>query len=500
MSRSRFMYISALRPFSRVLLALFLVIALFVPAACPALAAATSGNEPQEETTYEFQVPAAEKLFMEILLQVKDLAARVHPTDVTTKAMYEGMLRGLMESLGDPYSEYMTLDEYTKFSTALESTYSGVGIVIQMVDGKVTVMSLVRGGPAEKAGVKPGDIITSVDGVEYTDVNDVANALRGPEGTSVVLFVTRPSTGETLYFGLSRERITPSAVEAEDLGDGVFYIDIDQFDTGVAMTFGAEIERIKGLGAKGLILDLRDNPGGLLDAGVEVARNLVPRGPIVELQGKAGRQIVTSFKDTEPIPVVVLVNERTASASEIVAGAIRDYKVGILVGKQTFGKGSIQQVIPLGEELGAIKLTIAEYFTPSGTAILGTGLAPDIEVGDEAVSAPRLEHTKTLRRGSVGLEVQALQETLIFLGHSLGQADGIFGPRTEQAVRDFLAGKGRTYAGYVGAEEVELLNQAVLAKAAGAPDAAYLKAVEALKERLQTGEWPAAAQRTHEAS
>jgi carboxyl-terminal processing protease len=361
-------------------------------------------------------------------------------------------------------------------------------------------MSLIKGGPAEKAGVKPGDVITSVDGVEYTDVNDVANALRGPEGTGVVLQVTRPSTGEVLFYSLSRERITPSAVEAEDLGEGVFYIDIDQFDNGVAMTFGAEIARIKELGARGLILDLRDNPGGLLDAGVEVAQHLVPKGPIVELEGKAGRQIVTGFRETEPIPVVVLVNERSASASEIVAGAVRDYGVGILVGKRTYGKGSIQQVIPLGDELGAIRLTIAEYYTPSGTAISGKGLVPDIEVHDDAVPPPRLEYKRGVRTGSIGLDVLALQETLIFLGHYRGQADGIFGPRTEQAVRDFLAGKGRSYAGYVGAEEIELLNEAALAKVNDAPDAAYLRAVEVLKERLQTGEWPAAPEETQQAA
>ena len=334
--------------------------------------------------------------------------------------------------------------------------------------------------------MKPGDVITSVDGVEYTDVNDVANALRGPEDTGVVLVVTRPSTGETLTFGLSRRRINPSAVEAEELGDGVFYIDIDQFDNGVGMTFGAEIARIKGLGAKGLILDLRDNPGGLLDAGVEVAQHLVPKGPIVELQGKTQRQVVAGSRDTEPIPVVVLVNERSASASEIVAGAVRDYGVGILVGKRTHGKGSIQQVIPLGEELGAIRLTIAEYFTPSGTAISGEGLAPDIEVGDEVVIPPKLVYKAAIRRGSIGLDVLALQEALAFLGHYEDQADGVFGPRTEQAVRAFLAGQGRSYAGYVGAEEVELLNQAALAKVTDAPDAAYLRALEVLRERFRS--------------
>ena len=500
--RSRYITIS--RSFSRIFLTLFLALSLLLSAAGLALAAAASqGNEETDEeeaATHGFQVPAAEKALMEILLQVKDLAARVHPSDVTTKALYEGMLRGLMDSLGDSHSEYLTKEEYARFTTAMESTYSGVGVVIQLVDGKVTVMSLIKGGPAEQAGVKPGDIITSVDGVEYTDVNDVANALRGPEDTGVVLVVTRPSTGEILTFGLSRRRINPSAVEAEDLGDGVFYIDIDQFDTGVAMTFDAEIARIKELGARGLILDLRDNPGGLLDAGVEVAQHLVPKGPIVELQGKTQRQVVTGSMDTQPIPIVVLVNERTASASEIVAGAIRDYRVGILVGKRTYGKGSIQQIIPLGEELGAIKLTIAEYYTPSGTAISGAGLAPDIEVGDEPVPSSKLVYKAAIRRGSIGLDVLALQEILAYLGHYGGQADGIFGPRTEQAVRAFLSGQGKAYAGYVGAGEIDLLNEAVVAKVTNVPDTAYARALDVLRERLLTGLWPVTLEGAQEAA
>jgi len=490
-SETRFTYVFNFRSLARIFLALIMVVVFSCPGARLALAA-DSGDKLQEEVTYEFEVPATEKDLMDILLQVKDLLMQVYPSEVSTKAMYEGMLRGLMESLGDPHSEYMTKEEYEKFMSSVESTYTGVGVVIQLVDGKITVMNVIKGSPAEEAGVQPGDIIVSVDGVEYSDVNDVANALRGPEGTGVILEVSRPSTGETLLFGLSRERITPSAVEAEDLGDGIFYIDIDHFDYGVALTFGAEIARIRELGARGLILDLRDNPGGLLDAGVEVAENLVPKGPIVELQGKIGNEVITGFNDTEPIPVVVLVNERSASASEIVAGAIRDRGVGILIGKRTYGKGSIQQVLPLGGELGAIRLTIAEYYTPSGTAISGQGLVPDIEVEDEGVLPPKLEYQRAMRRGSIGLDVLTLQETLNFLGYNPGQADGIFGPRTEQAVRDFLAARGRSYPGYVGSEEVQVLNQAVLDKVNNAPDIAYLRAVEVLRERLETGTWPAA--------
>jgi len=474
---------------TRMFLSILVLLALTCSFARPALAA-PSEDKPQDEATFEFEVPASEKDFMDILLKVKDLLTQVYPSEVGTKEMYEGMLRGLLESLGDPHSGYMTKDEYEKFMSTVESTYTGVGVVIQLIDGQVTIMNVIKDSPAQKAGVMPGDIIVGVDGIEYSDLNDVAAALRGPEGTGVILEVFRSSTGETLHFVLSRARITASAVEAQDLGDGIFYIDLDHFDLGVFLTFGDEIARVKELGARGLILDLRDNPGGLLDAGVVVAESLVPKGPIVELKGKIGHEVIASFSDLEPIPVAVLVNERTASASEIVAGAIRDHGVGILLGKNTYGKGSIQQVLPLGGELGAIRLTIAEYYTPSGTAISGKGLAPDIEIDDETTVPSKLEYTRVLRRGSVGLDVLALQETLSFLGYAPGQPDGIFGPRTEQAVRSFLAAKGRSYAGYVGSAEVQLLNQAVVEKVKDAPDIVRDRAVEVLKHRLQTGEWP----------
>jgi len=476
----------------RILVALFMALFFAQAVTGQVLAAESSKDKPREAETYEFEVPVSEKDFMDILLQVKDLLVQVYPADVDMRELYEGMLRGLLDSLGDPHSEYMTREEYEKFMSTVESTYTGVGVVIQLVDENITVMNVLKGSPAEKAGIKPGDIIVSVDGVEYSDIDDVASALRGPEGTSVLVIVTRPSTGETLYFGLSRKRITPSAVEAEDLGDGMFYIDLDHFDFGVALTFGEEIARIKELGARGLILDLRDNPGGLLAAGLVVAENLVPKGPIVELQGKIGNEVVTSFSDIESIPVVVLVNERSASASEIVAGAIRDRGVGILIGTRTYGKGSIQQVLPLGGELGAIKLTIAEYYTPSGTAISGQGLAPDIEVEDTGVLPPKLDYQRAMRRGTVGLDVLALQETLAFLGYDPGQADGVFGPRTEEAVRAFLSAKGKPYPGYVGSQEVQLLTQAVLTKVNLAPDNVYLRAVEVLRERLESGRWPVA--------
>lgn len=464
-----------------------LIVAIF---AAPCANAYAEAADKDPKATGSVSVPADEKDLLELILQVKEFAAKTHPSNVATKTLYEGMLRGLLGSFGDPHSKYMTEGELVALTNSLDGTYSGVGVVLQLVDGKVTVVSLVKKSPAEAAGVKPGDVVTSVDGKESASLDDAAVAIRGPVGTSVILIVNRPSTGETICFGLCRELISSSAVEAQDIGDGLYYIDVNQFDISTGASFASEIAKVKSRGAKGLLLDLRDNPGGLLDVGVKIAENLVPNGPVLELQGKGERRVIYGKADTLPIPVVVLVNGRSASASEIVAGAIKDYGVGILVGEKTYGKGSIQQVIPLGNGLGAIRITIANYFTPSGTSISGNGLVPDIPAENRPALPGKIELKRTLRMGTVGLDVLRLQENLAFLGYYGGDLDGVFGPATGAAIERFLADRGLGYSGSLDAAAAKTLEEAALAKSTNSPDAVYAKGLEALRTKTRTGAWP----------
>jgi carboxyl-terminal processing protease len=439
-----------------------------------------------EDTEITLTVPSGEEDLLNLLLQVKKYVESSYPAEVDAKVLYQGMIRGMLESLGDPYTEYYTEEEFSNLLMALDNAYSGVGVVIEPIGDQARVSSVVKDSPAEKAGLMPGDIILAVDENECTSALDVATQLRGDPGTSVVVTVNRPSTGELLIFTLSREYITPSSLEVRDLEEGMYYIKISQFTSRTATEFPEEFLKIKENGAKGLVLDLRDNPGGMLDAGNEVAARFIPQGPIVELVGKGINQVITNRLDTQPIPVVVLVNSRTASASEIVAGAVRDYDVGRIVGEKTYGKGVVQRVLGLSEGLGGIKVTIAEYYTPNGTKINGEGLEPDFQVEDKLTSVPEdIKFERTFKYGSFGSDVLALQESLTFLGYSVGRCDGIFGNLTDTAIRSFCEDNGIPYNGLVDQDVIFRINS----KVDSMSDVVLQRGIEVLKYRLQKGSW-----------
>lgn len=445
---------------------------------------------PNIDVTFSLTLSPEEKVLFDDLMQIKKLVEQVHPTGASTKEIYEGMIHGLLDSLNDPYSSYLTQDELAGFTVSFSDTYSGIGVTISLVDDKVTVTSVIEGSPAAGAGVQPGDIILSVSGQELKTLNEVSNALKGNPGTSVMVLVTRPSTSDVISFSITRAVITTDKLGAEDLGDGLYFLKIGKFTDGVISQFPDEMERIKAAGARGLVLDLRSNPGGLLDAGTEVAKYLIPKGPIVTLQGKGAQETIMNDVDTQPIPVVILVNSGTASSSEIVAGAVRDADVGRLVGTKTYGKGCIQQVAALGDDLGGIRLTIANYLTPSGRSIGGVGLEPDVVAETARMDIPDdIQYKRDMKPGMVGLDVLALQENLNFLGYDACEPDGIYGPATADAVSCFLADQKATYRGVVGVAEVNLITKATNQKAMNPPDTVREKGIEILRTRVTTGEW-----------
>lgn len=425
------------------------------------------------------EVLSSEKPLVDMFQSAKDAVLDLYPQDVSLDDLYEGAIRGLFDSLGDPYSEYLNQEEFDAYTQEVEGEFSGIGVSIQLVQGNVTVVSVFQGSPAEKAGMKPGDVIVEVDGVDLRNktLQEASSLLRGEAGTTVKVTVVRPSAGETITLNIVRAKISIKTIDMQDLGDGKFYVRISQFTSNTGKNFSFLMKWMRDRGLNGLILDLRGNPGGVLGSAVEVAGELVPKGPIVKLKGKVVNQTVWNPKDGEPVPTIILIDGGSASASEIVAGAVKDRGRAILVGETTYGKACVQIILPLGDNMGGIKLTIADYYTPSGAMISGVGLSPNIPIQQEPLTLPDpVTFKRVMKPGCVGLDVLSLQDCLEFLGYNPGPLDGIFGPKTETAVASYLKDQGRKYKGYVGETEVLAVNGSVSEKATNPPDQVLEKA------------------------
>ncbi len=307
--------------------------------------------------------------------------------DITEEEMEEGLYSGLMESLDDIYSEYYTAEEYQALMESNEGIYYGIGAYVSL--DKTTempyIVSTIAGSPAEDSEIRPGDIIYEVDGVSTAGLSltDVTGMIKGEEGTEVTLTLIR--NGEEFDVTLKRAKVSAPSVTEELLENDIAYIRISEFNEATVDQFTDAYAMAKGQNAVGLIIDLRGNLGGLLSSVVDIAGQILPKGLIVYTEDKNGvrEEYTCDGAHQIEIPVVVLVDENTASAAEILTGAIKDHGIGTIVGKTTYGKGIVQRIFPLSDG-SAIKLTISAYYTPSGVNIHGTGIEPDIEVDFDA--------------------------------------------------------------------------------------------------------------------
>lgn len=311
--------------------------------------------------------------------------------DIDMEAVEESFYSALLDSLGDPYSVYYTEEEYEELMVSTSGTYCGIGAGVSqnLETMEVTITKVYSGTPSEEAGLKDGDMIISADGVEATSVtvDELVQHIRGEEGTTVHMVIYRPSTEETLEFDVERRYVELTSVEGEILENGIAYIEILEFQSKTDEQFIAMVEEFKTQGMKGLIVDVRANPGGMLSTVVNIVDYILPEGMIVYVEDKYGnREEYTSDSAALDVPIVVLADENSASASEIFAGALQDYEYATIVGKTTFGKGIVQNIISL-EDGDAIKLTTAKYFTPNGNYIHGVGITPDVEVEYEYTGA-----------------------------------------------------------------------------------------------------------------
>lgn len=323
-------------------------------------------------------------LKFEKLFQIKEQLEYNYDGKISDDTLLEGAIKGMTNSLNDPYTVFMNKKEYDSFNTETTGEYVGLGIQVEAKDNKIQVVSCFEDSPAKKAGIIAGDIIQKVNGTAYagSDLEKAIAVMKGKEDTEVTVTFYRASKG-SFDVKLKRQKIEMNTVKGEMLDSQIGYINISMFDSNTGTNFSKELKTLKNKNMKGLILDLRDNPGGSLETCIQVTSNFVKKNDvIVSTIDKYKKE--TKYKsdggDAIGMPLVVLVDGGTASASEIFSGAIRDYKLGTLIGKKTFGKGIVQSMIPDDSDGTALKVTVAKYYTPSGENIHKKGINPDIDV------------------------------------------------------------------------------------------------------------------------
>jgi carboxyl-terminal processing protease len=342
------------------------------------------------------------KVFTEIL----SLVQSNYVEEVNSRDLIYGAVKGMLDTL-DPHSAFMPPDAFKEMQVETQGSFGGLGIEITVKDRTLTVVAPIDGTPAERAGIQPGDRIVKIEGQLTKDMTlmDAVRKLRGPKGSKVTISILREGSPEPMDVTLVRETIEVHSVRSKDLGDGMYYVRITSFQEKTSKDLEKALEQAQKAGTTALILDLRTDPGGLLNQAVAVSDMFLDKGQlIVYTQGRIKNQdlrFTAEHSNGLPKwPMVVLVNGGSASASEIVAGALQDWKRAVLIGTKTFGKGSVQTVIPLSDGSG-LRLTTAKYFTPRGRSIHGTGITPDIvvELPKPDVTAQRQEDARRLAAG-----------------------------------------------------------------------------------------------------
>lgn len=304
--------------------------------------------------------------------------------EVDEEKLKEGAIKGYIEGLDDPYTEYISKEDMEDYLADATGNFVGIGIyMVQDTEtNKIMVLAPIKGSPAEKAGILPGDLIVSVDGVQYTaeEMTVASNKIKGELGTTVKIEILREN--ETLNFELKRENIKVNPVEAKKLENNIGYIEFSSFDDGTAEEFKTKFEELQEQGIKSLIIDLRNNGGGIVDEALEIADYILEKDDVILYEvDKNGKETVEKSKNAPIInmPIIILTNENTASSSEILAGALKDHEKAKIVGTKTYGKGVIQQLLTLPDGSG-LKITAEEYLTPNKTKINEIGIEPDEEV------------------------------------------------------------------------------------------------------------------------
>lgn len=399
-----------------------------------------------------------------------DIIFNSYVEEVEEETLVEGAIQGMLSTLGDPYSVYMDKETVKQFNETLESSFEGIGAEVSMVDGKIIIVSPFKDSPAEKAGLKPNDRILSVDGesVEGLDLFEATLKIRGEKGTMVKIEIERNGLKDPLVIDVKRDEIPQITVYSDRKKQGnknIGYLEITSFAEETAAEFKEELRKLEKERIDGLIIDVRGNPGGLLTSVEEILKELVTKEkPLYQLEKRGGEKVryFSSLEKEKPYPVAVLIDNGSASASEILAGALQEAKGYKLIGEKTFGKGTVQQPLPMGDGSN-IKLTLLKWLTPNGNWIHNKGIQPDLKV-----QQPPIFHTHPLQietaltKDMNSEQVQNAQQMLEGLGFAPGRGDGYFDTTTETSVKAFQNHSGLPVSGRIDRNTASALEAAVI--------------------------------------
>lgn len=403
------------------------------------------------------------------LNSVIELVESKYVTKLERDALIDGAVTGIMNALNDPYSVYMEEKVASQFSQSIEGSFSGIGAEVTTENGQIVVVSPIKGSPAERSGLLPKDIILTVNGDSLSGLSlqEAVNKIRGEKGTKAKLEIMRSGVSEPINVVLIRDDIDIETVYATIDEQGIGVIEITQFSMHTAERFEEELKALENKGLKGLVIDVRNNPGGVLHGVIEISQLMMKEGTVVvQVEDREGKKEKTYAKGGEQkaYPIVVLTNGGSASASEILAGALQEGAGAKVVGEQSYGKGTVQvSYNQLLEDGGLIKLTVAKWLTPKGNWIHEVGVTPDVEVQPSAIySAARLSGIETLQQNELSEQIRSIQIMLDGIGFTTDRQDGYFSEQTANAVKAFQKQQKLKVTGKVDQETAEKLEKAAI--------------------------------------
>ncbi|MGS2776417.1 lmo1851 family serine protease [Robertmurraya sp. GLU-23] len=409
--------------------------------------------------------------------------------EVDEKQLVNGAIDGMLQSLDDPYSDYMDEEEASSFHDSISSSFEGIGAEIQEKDGYIIIVSPLKGSPAEKAGLKPNDKVVSVDGknIQGMGSTEAVLLIRGEKGTTVKLVVQRPGVSEHLNFSIVRDTIPIETVYGEMVTDTIAKVQITTFSENTSTELITILNDLQSKGMKGLILDLRQNPGGLLNQAVAISSLFVPEGKVLfKVEDRDGNieEVKSEQKENPDIPLVVIVDKGSASASEILAGAVSESANVPLVGEKSFGKGTVQRAQDFSDGSN-MKYTTEKWLTPEGNWIHEKGIVPDYEVAmPEYANISYIDPEQELKLSVASNQVKAAQQMLKALGIDPGREDGYFDEATQKAVIEFQKQQNIEQTGTLKGESTILLMEK-LRELIQDNDPQVQKAVELLQQEVK---------------